>query len=133
MTVPDPISLIVELLANDAAVTGLVGGRVHGGGLSESTRAGMPQPAVVVAPAGGTGRPGYMLVRRGRIDTVCYATTLHQSWLVHLAVREVLENLRRDGALVWAEIESDGANALDPVELWPTCYASYTVMSAVSA
>lgn len=133
MTIPDPIALIVELLQLDAAVTALVGSRVHGGQLSKETRGGMPQPAVVVSPAGGPGRPGYMRIRRNRIDTVCYGPTLHESWLVHLAVREVLEDLRVDGPLRSLEISSDGANALDPTTLWPTCYASYTVLSAVTA
>lgn len=133
MTIPDPIADIVALLQVDAGVTDLVGDRIHGGALSEATRAAMPQAAVVVAPAGGTGRPGYMLIRRGRVDTICYGATLLESWKVHLAVREVLENLRRDGALMSAQISSDGANALDPVEMWPCCYASYTVLSAISA
>lgn len=133
MTIPDPIAEIIALLEVDAAVIALVGDRIYGGGLSEATRAAMPQTAVVVTPAGGTGRPGYTLTRFGRVDTICYGATLHESWQVHLAVREVLENLDRDGALFWAEISSDGANALDPAELWPTCYASYSVLSAVTA
>lgn len=133
MTIPDPISEIVALLEVNAAVTALVGDRIHGGALSKATREAMPQAAVVVTPAGGVGRKGYTLVRRGRVDTVCYGASLIESWKVHLAVREVLENLRRDGSLLWAEISSDGANALDPAELWPICFASYTVMSAVTA
>lgn len=133
MTIPDPIALIVDLLAHDVGVIDLAGTRVHGGALSAATRAAMPQTAVVVSPAGGPGRPGFMGIRRNRIDTVCYGETLHQAWLLHLAVREALETLRVDGAVRSLEISSDGANALDPVELWPTCYASYTVLSTVSA
>lgn len=131
MTIPDPIGDIITLLLADNAVTTLVDTNVFGGGLSDAARAGMPQPAVVVKPAGGAGRRGFELYRTTRVDTVCYGTTLKQSWDIHLAVREVLEELDRPGSIFWARIASDGANAIDPVEQWPTCFASYTVMSAV--
>lgn len=135
MTIPDPITDIVNLLGEDADVIALVDDRIFGGGLKKSVTQdpAWPQPAVVVTPAGGRGRRGYELVRTNRVDTICYGATLLQSWQVYLAVREVLENLDRDGSLFWCEISSDGANALDPVELWPVCYASFTVMSAVTA
>ncbi len=134
MTIPDPIAEIVALLLNDLDVTDLVGDLVFGGGLTSEARKDMPQPAVIVSAAGGPGRRGYIRTRRTRVDTSCYGTTLKQSWDVHLAVREVLENLRRPSAtLFWAETISDGANAIDPHEQWPVCFASYMVMSADAA
>jgi hypothetical protein len=131
VTIPDPISDLVALLREDSAVAALAGENVFGGGLPHDARIAMPQPAVVVKPAGGPGRRGYNLYRTTRIDTVCYGTTLKQSWDLHLAVRELLEELRRPGAIFWVTVSSDGANAIDPVEQWPTCFASYLVMSAI--
>lgn len=131
MTIPDPIGDLVSLLAADTATKALVGSRVYGGGLPPNLS--MPQPAVVVKAAGGAGRRGYNKYRTTRIDTVCYGTTLKQAWSVHLAAREVLEGLDRPGSVFWVTASFDGASALDPVTQWPTCYASYTVMSATVA
>lgn len=130
MSPPDPISLILDLLKADAGVAALTS-LVYGGGVPAGVQ--MPQAAVVVKPAGGPGRKGFEGWRRGRIDTVCYGATLLASWELHLAVREALENMLRSGALFSVEVSSDGANALDPTELWPVCYASYVVLSAVAA
>lgn len=131
--IPDPIAEIVALLKDDPDVSAIAGARVFGGGLSTSARGQMPQAAVVVTPAGGPGRRGYNRYRVTRVDTTCYGATLKQSAQLHNVVREVLELLRRNGSLFWAKPASDGANALDPVTQWPTCYASYLVMSADEA
>lgn len=133
MTIPDPIGDIVQLLKADTAVTAIAGSRVFAGGIPQSQQSGMAEATVVVKPAGGPGRPKFMLIRRGRIDTVCYGATLHESWQLHLAVREALETLDRPSrSVIEAEILSDGSNAVDPVEQWPTCYASYSVLSPVT-
>jgi len=132
MTTPDPVSEIVALLKADAGVAALAAARVYSGGLPTNGLS-MPQAAVVVSPAGGPGRRAFLPYRNTRVDTTCYGATLHGSWQLHLAVREVLENMGRSGSLFSAIVSSDGANAIDPVELWPVCYASYVVMSAVAA
>jgi len=133
MSIPDPIGEIVDLLLDDSNVAELADENVFGGGLPATARASMPQAAVVVKPAGGPGKRGYNRHRTTRVDTVCYGSTLKESWDVHLAVREVLEGLRRDGSIFWVIVSSDGTNAIDPVEQWPTCFASYNVMSADEA
>lgn len=132
MTIPDPISEIIGLLKGDTAVDALVDGRV-GREITESENAAMPRAAVVVTPVGGPGRHGRLRIRYTRVDTTCFGATLKESWTLHLAVREVLESMGRDGALKDAEITSDGTNARDPVTQWPTCYASYRVMSATES
>lgn len=131
--IPDTVSLVVAQIKADAGVQGIAGQDVFAGELSEATIALMPTAAVVVAPAGGPGRPGYQRYRRTRIDVVCYGENLKQSWQLHQAVREVLENIRRAGSLFWAEVVSDGANARDPQTQWPVCYATYLVMTATEA
>lgn len=133
MTTPDPVGELVALLKADAAVTALAGTRVFSGGIPANGRGEMPQATVVLTPAGGPGRRGYNRYRRTRVDTTCYGATLKQSWQLHLAVRELLEGLHRNGSIFWAQVTSDGANALDPAEQWPTCYASYSVLSADEA
>ncbi len=130
MTVPDPISEIIALLEGDNDVFALCGDNVFGGGLPADARAALPQATVVVTAAGGPGRRGYNRYRSTRVDTTCYGSTLKESWDLHLAVREVLEGIRRSGSLFWAQTIADGANAIDKVEQWPTCFASYLVMSA---
>jgi hypothetical protein len=129
VTIADPIAELVALLAADPDVAALAGGNVFGY-LTDDARAGMPQPAVVVSPAGGPGRRGYMRVRRTRVDTTCYGDTLEQSWQLHAAVREVLEGIRRSGSLLSAQTIADGTNRLDPLTKWPTCFASYQLLSA---
>ena len=131
MSIPDPVSLIVVLLKADTDVAALVSDHVYGGGLPKGLE--MPQAAVVVSAAGGPGRAGSEGWRRNRIDTTCYGTTLHESWQLHLAVREALETLAPADGLKEAHTISDGANAIDPVELWPCAYASYLVLSTTTA
>lgn len=133
MTIPDPIAELIVLLEADTDVIALAGDNIFGGSLTADAKQNMPQPAIVVAPAGGPGRRGYTNWRRQRVDTTCYGATLTQSWLLHLAVREVLENLQRNGSLFWAETLSDGTNAIDPRTQWPTCFATYMVASAAEA
>lgn len=132
MTPPDPITDIVALLEADTSVTDLTS-LIFGGGLPEGTE--MPQAAVIVKPAGGQGRRGYELHRNTRVDTICYGRTLKESWDLHRAVRDVLESLRHptSTSILWASIASDGANAIDQTTQWPTCFASYTIKSAVEA
>lgn len=130
MAPPDPIAELVALLSGDDDVSALAESGIFGGGLPPTVREDMPNPAVVVTAAGGPGRRGYNRYRTTRIDTACYGKTLKQSSDLHLAVREVLENIRRNGSLFWAHTITDGTNALDPVSQWPTCLAGYLVMSA---
>jgi hypothetical protein len=133
MTIADPIADIRTLLLADTAVAALVDTRVFGGELPEAESAQMPRAAVVVSPAGGPGRPKFMKIRHTRVDTICYGATLHDSWALHLAVREALETLARSsGSLKAIEMSADAANARDPVKQWPTCYASYRVLSTIS-
>lgn len=133
MTIPDPIEELRDLLKADAGVSAIAGDLVFGGGLPDAARAAMPQPAVVVSPAGGIGRKGRTRFRFTRIDTTCYGATLKQSWDLHRAVRQVLEELLRSGSVFSAEPVADGQNAIHPETQWPTCYASYRVLSATEA
>lgn len=133
MSIPDPVAELVSVLLADPDVAALVADNVFGGGLTAEARNAMPTPAVVLAQAGGPGRRGFVKYRRQRITAICYGETLKESWDVHAAVREVLEGLRRTGSVFWAETISEGTNAIDPRTQWPTCLASYMVMSATSA
>lgn len=132
MTIADPIADIRTLLLADTAVAALVDTRVFGGELPQAEAAQMPRAAVVVSPAGGPGRPKFMKIRHTRVDTICYGATLHDSWKLHLAVREALETLdHRSSSVMAIEAASDAANARDSVKQWPTCYASYRVLSTI--
>lgn len=132
MSIPDPIEEIRTLLLADAAVTALAGERVFGGGLNLKVATAMPQASVVIKPSGGPGRRGYQKWRVTRIDTLCYGATLKESDTLHRNVREVLEQMNRPTPTLFsAEVSSDGSNAIDPIEQWPLCFASYLVMSAI--
>lgn len=128
---PDPIEELQALLAADSAVVALAVDRVYGGELDPDVNEQMPVAAVVLAPAGGPGRPGTLGVRRNRIDTICFGATLEQAWQLHIAVREALETMSRTDTLFSVETTSDGALARDATTQWPTCYASYSVLSAI--
>lgn len=133
MSIPDPIADIVTLLLADNAVAALVDERVFGAELPADEAKDMPRAAIVVSPAGGPGRPGTVKYRRLRVDTICFGADLLESWQVHAAVREVLETLaHRDSSLFSIEMSSEAANARDPVKQWPTCYASYRVLTATA-
>lgn len=133
MTIPDPIADIRALLAADAGVSGLVGTRVFHSELPESESPNMPQQAVVIAQAGGPGRPKTLKTRTIRLDTICYGATLYESLQLHLAVREALETLAKtSGSVKSIETVSDGQNARDPLKQWPVCFASYRVLTTIS-
>lgn len=132
MTLPDPIGDIRDLLLNDAGVSAITT-MIYGGEIPEDQASTMPTSAVVVCPAGGLGRLKTMLTRTIRVDTTCYGATLHDSWNLHLAVREALENLDHPtGCVKSIEMASEAANARDTVKQWPICYASYTVLTTVT-
>lgn len=133
MTIPDPIADIRALLAADVGVSALVGTRVFHSELPESQSANMPRQAVVVAQAGGPGRPKTLKTRSIRLDTICYGATLYESLQLHHVVREALETLARtSGSVKSVETVTDGLNGRDPVKQWPVCFASYRVLTTTS-
>ena len=133
MTLPDPIADLRAFLLADSGVAAIAGTGVYGGELPEAQATTAPAPAVVIKPAGGIGRLKTMKTRAIRIDTVCYGLTLKDSWKLHLAVREALETLARPtGCVKSVEMASEAANARDSVKQWPTCYASYSVLTTTT-
>lgn len=130
MTIPDPIGDLAIFLKANTGVAAIAGTRVFSGGLPQSQQASMPQATVIVKPAGGSGRPKLLKIRRITVDTVCYGASLHQAWQLHLAVREALETLARPTRSVKAvEMAAEAVNAIDASTQWPTCYASYRVLA----
>jgi len=133
VTLPDPIADLRTLLLADSGVAAIAGTSVYGGELPEPQAATAPAAAVVLRPSGGIGRLKTMKTRTIRIDTVCYGQTLKDSWTLHLAVREALETLARPtGCVKSVEMASEAANARDSVKQWPTCYASYSVLTTTT-
>lgn len=135
MTIPDPIADIRALLLADPTVDGLVSGRVYHSELpaSESADPAFPRQTVVVAQAGGPGRPKTLKTRTIRLDTICYGATLYESYQLHQAVREVVETLaRRSDSVISVETISDGQNARDPLKQWPVCFASYRALTTTT-
>lgn len=133
MTIPDPLADIRAFLLADAGVEALAGTRVFIAEIPEAQAAGMPEATVVIAVAGGPGRPKTTKIRRLRIDTICYGETLHESKNVHDAVREALETLSHPiGSVKAVESASEAINARDSVKQWPTCYASYSAFTVTT-
>ena len=133
MTLPDPIADLRTLLLADPGVAALAGESVYGGELPEAQATVAPAVAVVIRPAGGIGRLKLMKTRMIRVDTICYAATLKDSWTLHLAVREALETLGRPtGCVKSVEMAAEAANARDSAKQWPTCYASYSVLTTTT-
>lgn len=133
MTIPDPIADIRALLVADPTVSALVSDRAYLHELPESESPNMPQQAVVLTQAGGPGRPKTLKTRTIRLDTICYGATLHESYQLHQAVREVVEALaRRSNSVISVETVSDGQNARDPLKQWPVCFASYRVLTTTT-
>ena len=131
--IPDPIEDIRALLLAASSVTALVDDRVYHSELPPAQSASMPEQAVVLALAGGGGRPKLTKIRRLRLDTICYGATLYESQQLHAAVREVLEAFTRlSGSLLSVEMAADGQNGRDPLKQWPVCFATYTVLATVS-
>ena len=130
----DPIAALVTFLKADAAVAALVGTRVYGGELPRSEVDLMPRAVVVVKPAGGPGGRAYMKFAQPRIDVDCYAATVPDSWVVHLAVRDALKHMRRNvtGTVLLhsADVSSDGVTARDPDTDWPVTVSSYLLSVA---
>ena len=94
----------------------------------------MPRQAVVVAQAGGPGRPKTLKTRTIRLDTICYGATLYEAQRLHDTVREALETLARtSGSVKTVESVTEGQNGRDPVKQWPVCFASYRVLTAAYA
>ena len=132
--IPDPIADIRALLLADSSITDLVGADgVYHSELPDFVAATMPKQAVVLAQAGGPGRPGTLKTRSIRLDTICYGTELYESYILHQAVREVIETLaRRSNSVISVDCVSDGQNARDPLKQWPVCFASYRVLTTTA-
>lgn len=130
----DVVAAVVAFLNADAAVAARTQGRVYGGELPRDQNVSMPQPAVVLRPAGGgaLGR-AYQQFGDQRIDAYSYGATVRDAWLLHLDVRAALKQMRRQTlagtVLHWARISSDGTTAIDPVTQWPCATASYQVLA----
>lgn len=136
MTTVDPIGALVTYLKADAAVSARAGTRVYGASLPNAGNTAMPDPSVVIRPAGGGGafgRGGQQFADR-RIDTDCYAATEHDSWLLYLDVSAALKELLRvtvNGVLLhWARVSAEGQTARDPETNWPLTIASYQILAA---
>lgn len=130
----DPIEAVLEVLKSDADVAALAADRVSGGELPRGLVASMPQAAVVVAPAGGPGRRGYMDFAQVRVDVDCYGATPKDAWMLHLAVRTALKHMQRtvvNGVLLHsADVTADGASGRDPDTDWPVTVSSYLLSVA---
>jgi hypothetical protein len=133
MTIPDPIGDLAVLLKGNSGVAAIASARVFSGGLPQAQQTNMPQATVILKPAGGPGRPKRLKIRRTFVDTICYGTSLHQAWQLHLAVREALETLAPSrGSVKAVEMASEAVNAIDASTQWPTCYASYRVLATTT-
>jgi len=89
----DPIPAIRDLLLSDATISGLVTDRVYDSEIPEDATAAMPQAAVVLNAAGGSGYPGRGPQRYGatRIDVFAYASTSKKSRQLYFAVYGALK------------------------------------------
>jgi hypothetical protein len=138
MTAVNPLDGIGAALKADEDLAGVVAGRVFWPALprdqDNNVTTPMPNPAVVLRPAGGGMRYGRGTLRLSdpRFDTDCYGATLAQSVQVHLAVQAALRRLVRQaagGVLVHGlAVSNGGVTDVDPDTKWPLTIASYVAV-----
>lgn len=133
---PDTITGIVGFLL-DQSFTG-VEGNVYGGELPRTVIKDMPQPAILVRPAGG-GFLGTGTLNAGdtRIDVTCYGVTPLVTWQLYLEVKLALKHMSHekvdDTLLIWAKESSSGSSAHDLDTEWPTTVSSWQVFAGEGA
>lgn len=127
----DPLEGVRSFLRADSDVAQLSGDRVFVAELPRDEVEEMPRKAVLLKPAGGPGGGAYLDFAKVRVDVDCYGETPKEAWLLHLAVRTALKNMRRTvvkGVLLHsADVSADGSSGRDPETDWPVTVATYLV------
>lgn len=133
---PDPIEALRAFLRADAAIDGRVDGRVFAGELPRKETEQMPREAVVIRPGGGPDAigGGYQSYGDLRLDVLCYGSTPHNAWLLHLDVHAALKDLKRkvfaETLLHWARPSVKGQTGRDPEKDWPLTLSSWQVLAS---
>lgn len=132
----DPVAAIRSILLADTTVAALVGAEGVVSEIDEDIAPAMPKQIIVLKPSGGPRSPGGGDQQFGaqRLDVICYAATLYDSWTVYLAAYGALKAIRRkkvNGVLIHgAAVESKGSTARDVLKQWPVTYSSWLVTAA---
>ena len=132
--IPDAIIALRAIVLADAGVAALVGARVFGDELPDLEAPNMPRYACVLSPAGGPPDHSYVPISRQSIDVRAYGPTPLGAKKLHLAVHNVLKNLRRSvslGTLIHSLTVESGPYALREPEAgaeWPLVFASYGLL-----
>ena len=129
---PDPIDAVITFLEDDADVAAGAPSRIVGSKLTAAIVDGMPQKAVMVLLAGGSGTDdGYLAFGRIRVDVRTYGATDAEARALHLIVHRALKNLRRQvvaGVLLHSASRIGGPiGQRDPATDWPFVLATYQV------
>ena len=142
----DATAATVQLLKDDATVSGLAGTNIYGSEApdTDAFNAAMPTYAVVVQPAGGIGPAdgSYLAIDGQRLEANCYADTPYNARKLARAVHTALKAVKRKtvtydageantAVLIHAFTPSGGFVALrEPETRWPRVLRSYTCIYA---
>lgn len=131
---PDPLWALVKLLRADETI-GELDAHVFAGEIPRTEIELMPRRTVLLNPAGGglLGR-GFQEYGDIRVDVHCYGETRRDAWVVHLAVRTALKQMRSQTIsgvrLMWARSSSGGTITREPATEYPVCLSAYQVLVA---
>lgn len=137
MSIADPIAALLALLADDAAVAGLVDTRVFGGEVPGDEAKHMPRKALVVAPSGGSSLTGgsYAEHDTSRVDLFGYGATQQEANQVLAAAALVMRRIRRTVSanvlIHWAQPAGGSTGGRDAALAWPRAFQSFQVFHAL--
>lgn len=137
---PDPLWALVKMLRDDATISEL-GAQVFAGEIprievgGDPARGIQPMPKrVVLLNAAGGGLIGRAFQEYGdvRVDVHCYGQTRRDAWIVHLAVRTALKQMRSQTIsgvrLMWARAAGGGIVTREPDTEWPITLSSWQML-----
>lgn len=134
MTIPDPITALVQFLKNDTDTAAATGSRIFGSELPEGQVVSMPRACIVLRLSGGglLTADSYIELNDPRVDILCYGQTPYLAQSVYQPMQSALKQMRRNvtgsALLHWAKASS-GASALrDPDTEWPMVFSVWQVL-----
>ncbi|MEL6485646.1 MAG: DUF3168 domain-containing protein [Pseudomonadota bacterium] len=129
---------LVAYLAEQAAVTALVGARIYAGEMHPDETKNQPRPAIVLKSSGGVSLTGESRLDHDtqRIDVFAFGATPREAARVMRVVDQALRTLERGTwalcVIHWVNRAGGSSQGREPGTEWPRHFQSYQAMHGLT-